>query len=204
VTLAACAKDRSLEGRTLASLAQERCGSASVSDAAETVLAIAALDHPASSRTMCVYHSISEEDVRRIMSYPHTMIASDGWGDDRAMGSPHPRCYGTFPRVLGVYCRDVGLLPLETAVHKMTGQPAARLALPDRGVLRVGAVADLVVFDPVTVADKATFDNPKQYPAGIDYVVVNGVVTIARSEHMGALPGVFVPRPAGENGESGT
>jgi N-acyl-D-aspartate/D-glutamate deacylase len=119
-------------------------------------------------------------------------LAADG---QLAIGKPHPRSYGTFPRVLGRYARDERVLSLEEAVFKMTGLPARRLGLRDRGVLAVGAKADVVVFDAATVADRATYENPHQYAAGIGHVLVNGRVVIAAGEHTGALPG-RVLRPA--------
>lgn len=130
-----------------------------------------------------VYFQMIEEDVRKILSFPATMIGSDGLPRDK---HPHPRLWGTFPRVLGHYARDVGLFPLETAVHKMTGLSAQTFNLKDRGVVREGAYADLVLFDPATVADAATFENPTQPSRGISRVFVNGVLTYANgavSEH---------------------
>lgn len=118
-----------------------------------------------------IYFMMAEEDVRRILAYPHTMIGSDGLPHDE---HPHPRLWGTFPRVLGRYVREVGLFPLEEAIRKMTGLSAARFGLRDRGVLRVGAHADLVLFDPDTVADRADFDQPMRPSAGIEQVYVNG------------------------------
>jgi dihydroorotase/N-acyl-D-amino-acid deacylase len=122
----------------------------------------------------CIYHVIAEEDVLRIMRHPQTMIASDGRLSQPGKDHPHPRAYGTFPRVLGVYVREKKNLTLEQALFKMTGQPARRLGLTDRGILQVGAYADLALFDPATVADRSTFEAPHQYPAGIPYVVING------------------------------
>ncbi|HEX6511867.1 MAG TPA: amidohydrolase family protein, partial [Chloroflexota bacterium] len=104
-------------------------------------------------------------------------------------GLPHPRSYGTNVRVLGHYVRDVQSFPLEEAVRKMTSLPASVLGVKHRGLLRPGCWADVVVFDPERVADKATFDTPKQYPAGVEYVLVNGELVIARGEHTGARPG---------------
>ena len=114
---------------------------------------------------------MSEDDVRRVLSYPHTMIGSDGLPHDE---HPHPRLWGTFPRVLGHYVRDVKLFSLEEAVRRMTALPAAQFGLKDRGSLRAGAYADLVLFDPATIADTATFDKPKTPAAGIAWVLVNG------------------------------
>jgi dihydroorotase/N-acyl-D-amino-acid deacylase len=112
------------------------------------------------------------------MAHPQTMIASDGRLSRPGDGKPHPRSYGTFPRVLGRYVRELQLLTLEQGVHKMTGMPAARLRLTDRGLLKEGAFADVVVFDPLTIADRSTFEDPHQYPAGIDHVLVNGVAMV--------------------------
>ncbi|MCI0549135.1 MAG: D-aminoacylase [Candidatus Rokubacteria bacterium] len=145
-----------------------------------------------------ILFQLDEADVRRALVHPHIMIGSDGSAlaasGELAVGKPHPRSYGTFPRVLGRYAREMGLLPLETAVHKMTGLPARRLGLDDRGVLRVGARADLVVLDPDRIADRATFESPHQYATGIDHVVVNGRVVVDDGEHTGALPGRVLTR----------
>lgn len=133
-----------------------------------------------------IFFAMDEDDVRRILSYPHAMIGSDGLPHDE---HPHPRLWGTFPRVLGHYVREAGLFPVEEAVRKMTSLSAARFGLKDRGVLRQGAYADLVVFDPDTVIDAATFDHPKQPAQGIDVVFVNGRVVWQNGRHTGARPG---------------
>ncbi|HXI18311.1 MAG TPA: amidohydrolase family protein, partial [Chloroflexota bacterium] len=109
-------------------------------------------------------------------------------------GKPHPRSYGTFARVLGHYVREEGILTWETAIHKMTGQPAARLGLKDRGLLREGQWADVTVFDPETVADEATFIDPHRYATGIAHVLVNGVPVIRDGEHTGSLSGRLLRR----------
>ena len=141
-----------------------------------------------------IYHVLDETDVRRIMRHPQTMIASDGRLSRPGDGHPHPRAYGTFPRVLGRYVRDEKALTLEQAVHKMTGMPAARLGLNDRGVLRTGAYADLVVFDPARVADRATFEAPHQYPVGIEFVLVNGLVEVDNGRFIDARAGRVLRR----------
>ena len=143
---------------------------------------------------------MSEEEITSVLTHPLVMVASDG-GAAAVSGplsetSPHPRYYGTFPRVLGKYCREEGLFDLPTAVHKMTGQPAQRLGLADRGRIDVGLVADLVVFDPDTVIDRADFMNPHQYAQGIESVLVNGAVVIDGGEHTGALPGKVLRKQA--------
>ena len=119
------------------------------------------------------YFQMREDDVQRVLRHPATMIGSDGLPHDR---HPHPRLWGTFPRILGHYCRDLGLFSLETAVHKMSGLSAQRFGLVDRGVIRSGAFADLVVFDAATVRDVATFAAPIARSAGIDCVFVNGAI----------------------------
>ena len=133
-----------------------------------------------------VFFAMDEEDVRRILSYPHTMIGSDGLPKDH---HPHPRLWGTFPRVLGHYARETSLFSMEEAVRRMTSLPAARFGLVDRGVVRPGAYADLVLFDPDTVIDRATFDNPSQPAAGIELVMVNGRVVWRDGGATGARPG---------------
>lgn len=144
---------------------------------------------------------MSEEEIRSVLTHPRVMIASDG-GAAAVYGplsetTPHPRYYGTFPRVLGKYCREDQLFDLPTAVHKMTGMPARRLGLTDRGTIDVGQVADLVVFDPDSVIDRADFMNPHQYAQGIDCVLVNGTVAIESGEHTGALAGTVLRKQAG-------
>jgi N-acyl-D-amino-acid deacylase len=138
-------------------------------------------------------HGMGEDNVTRLVAHPLGAICSDGGAyapyGPLSHGSPHPRGYGTFPRVLGRYVREKKALDLATAIHKMTGEPARRLQLGDRGRIAPGAFADLVAFDPSTVEDRATFDDPHQYPVGIPVVVVNGVVTLRDGEHSGELAG---------------
>ncbi|MGO8733601.1 MAG: N-acyl-D-amino-acid deacylase family protein [Terriglobia bacterium] len=139
-----------------------------------------------------IYFSMSESDVDLAMKQPWVGVGSDGIAVSPAMtfmGKPHPRFYGTFPRVLGVYVREKKVLTLPDAVRKMTSFPAQVTGLMDRGLLRPGMAADITIFDPKTVSDKATFQTPLQYPEGIPYVVVNGVVVIDQGQHTGAKPG---------------
>ncbi len=157
---------------------------------AETVLRLLDEEELAVS---IVHFVISEDDVERVMRHPSTMIGSDGSARSvtgpLAGGKPHPRTYGTFPRVLGHYVRDRGVLTLEEAVFKMTGLPARRLGIADRGVVREGAFADLVVFDPAVVRDEATFTDPHCLAAGIEYVFVNGVAAVAEGRLTRQLAG---------------
>jgi dihydroorotase/N-acyl-D-amino-acid deacylase len=139
-----------------------------------------------------IYFGMSDADVELAMKQPWVGIGSDGRAVTPEMtfeGRPHPRFYGTFPRVLGVYVREKHVLTLPDAVRKMTSLPATITGLTDRGLLRPGMAADITLFDPQTVIDKATFENPMQYPVGIPYVIVNGTVVIDQGQHTGAKPG---------------
>jgi N-acyl-D-amino-acid deacylase len=138
-----------------------------------------------------IYHSMSEDDVRRILRHPATVIGSDGLPNDP---NPHPRLWGAFPRVLGHYARDERLFPLAEAVHKMTGLPARKFGLSDRGLVREGYAADLVLFDAATVRDVATFADPQRPAEGIAAVWVNGVLTSRDQVATGARGGRFVSR----------
>jgi dihydroorotase/N-acyl-D-amino-acid deacylase len=182
--------DTNLEGKTLRQLAECRNLEPTPENGAQVVL-----DAVLSGGGSAIYHVLDEQDVRRIMVHPQTMIASDGRLSQPGSGQPHPRSYGTFPRVLGEYVRAQGLLPLETAIHKMTQLPAARYGFTDRGVLRVGAYADVVVFDAATVRDQATFAEPHQFPVGIETVLVNGEVAVAAGQLTDARAGRVLTRP---------
>lgn len=165
-------------GKSLFALARER---------GETPEQTAAALLPAGA----IYFAMSEEDVARILQHPLAMVGSDGLAHD---SHPHPRLWGTFPRVLGRYARDQKLFPLETAVHKMTGLPAARFGLERRGRIAVGMHADLVTFDPATVADRATFEAPHQAPAGIAAVYVAGRCVSEHGQMTGERPGRVLRR----------
>lgn len=136
-----------------------------------------------------IYHQMDEADLRRILSYPPSLVGSDGLPHDKR---PHPRLWGTFPRVLARYVREQGLLGLEAAVAKMTGQTAAVLGLVERGLIRAGYHADLVLFDPQTVADRATYEDPLQPATGIDCVLVNGAISYEKGALTGSRPGRFL------------
>ena len=133
-----------------------------------------------------IYFLMDEADVQRILAYPHAMVGSDGLPHDK---HPHPRLWGTFPRVLGHYARDLGLFTLEDAVRRMTGLSAEQFGLKDRGVLRQGAFADITMFNPETVIDSSTFEQPTTPAAGIDVVMVNGEVIREQGRVTGARPG---------------
>ncbi|HEY3562605.1 MAG TPA: amidohydrolase family protein [Kribbella sp.] len=156
-------------------------------DAAEIVLRILE-EHQAA--VSVVNHAMSEEDVTTVLEHPRTAIASDGWiMDATGPGHPHPRNFGTFPRVLGHYARDRGLLTLAEAIRRMTSLPASRLGWCDRGVIKPGAIADLVVLDPQQIADKSTYDDPWQLSVGVHHVVLAGRSALVAGEPTGLRAG---------------
>ena len=137
---------------------------------------------------MCFF-AMDKEDVENIMKHPQTMIASDGRLVKPGDGHPHPRWYGTFPRVLGHYVREKNTLSLSEAIYKMTLLPAKTIGLNDRGLIKEGMIADITIFNPETIIDKATFDKPHQYSVGIHYVLVNGKLAIDDKEFMNIKAG---------------
>jgi len=145
------------------------------------------------NRVSMIGFAMSEENLKRVLAHPLVVVGSDGnslapYGP-LGEGNPHPRSYGTFPRVLGKFVREEKIMPLETAVRKMSGLTADKFRLAGRGYIREGYFADIVVFDPDTVIDRATWTNPHAYPEGIGYVIVNGRIVVREGEHTGALPG---------------
>jgi N-acyl-D-amino-acid deacylase len=139
-----------------------------------------------------VFHGMSEEDVQYFMKYPFNMFASDASIRIFGKGAPHPRGYGTNARVLGRYVRGQKIMPLEEAVRRMTSLPAQRFGLNDRGLLREGMAADIVIFDENTVTDQSTFDKPHQYSTGFSYVLVNGNITLEQGNHNGTRAGTIL------------
>lgn len=189
VQFAGVSWQRSLEGRTLHDWAVDRGLPPTPQTGAQLV--IEAVQRGGAS---AIYHVLDEADVERIMRHPETMIASDGRLSRPGEGHPHPRAYGTFPRVLGHYVRERRVLTLEDAVKKMTGMPAATLGLTDRGRLVAGSRADLTIFHADSVADRATFQAPHQYPSGIPYVIVNGTLAVDGGRFTGARAGRVLRR----------
>ncbi|MHA2185871.1 MAG: amidohydrolase family protein, partial [Promethearchaeota archaeon] len=118
----------------------------------------------------------------------------DSWSVPKGLGKPHPRFYGTYPRILGKFVREEKILKLEQAIRKMSSFPAQTLGLYNRGLIREGMWADLVIFDPDTIIDRATYTDPHQYPDGIHYVIVNGVIVIENKQHTTAMPGKILRR----------
>jgi dihydroorotase/N-acyl-D-amino-acid deacylase len=144
-----------------------------------------------------IYFMMSEDNVKLQLRQPWIKWGTDAGGadPDSARGLTHPRSYGTYPRILGKYVRDEGVLTLEDAVRKATSAVATRLSIPDRGVLRAGFYADVVVFDPATILDRATFERPHQLSVGVRDVFVNGVAVVREGRHSGAKPGRVVRGP---------
>ncbi len=174
------------EGMRLAAIAKAR-GDADPRDTCIQLMA------DAGGRIGGIFFTMSEENVKLVMQQPWVSIASDaGALNLKAPDVPHPRAYGTAVKVLGHYARDEKTLTLEDAVRKMSGLPAQILGLQDRGLLHKGFHADVVVFDPKTVADTSTYEKPESYPTGVPYVLVNGVVVIDKGQHTGARPGMVL------------
>jgi N-acyl-D-amino-acid deacylase len=174
-----------LTGKTLAAVASERG-----TDPWQTVLDLMAADR---TRIEVVFFLMSEDNVRKQIKLPWVTFGSDASSmapvEPFTLSSAHPRAYGNFARLLGRYVREEKLIPLEEAVRRLSALPAENLGLRDRGRLRAGQFADVVVFDPATIGDRATFERPHQYAVGMRHVFVNGVQVLKDGEHTGALPG---------------
>ena len=186
--------DPSLNGRTISEINRLAERESTVDNEIATILDMM-IDGGAAGYiygASMIYHYMSVEDVDTIFRYPNAAVASDGNINAFGRGQPHPRSYGTNARVLGDFVRDRQVLTLEEAVRKMTSLPARTFGFHDRGIVRPGFVADLVLFDPERVADKATFGSPHQYSVGFDYVFVNGIAVVAGGELTDRRPGEFV------------
>ena len=180
--------DKSLIGRYAHEVASER---------GQTLLECAKdINESEAGAVTVVGFGMCQEDVDLVLRNPRTMIGSDGIESD--VGDPHPRVYGTFARVLGEYVRERAVVSLEQAVHKMTGQSAAKFRLTDRGEIAVGRFADIVVFDPETIADVATYAKPRQHPVGIDYVLINGRLAVEGGAQRDVRPGRVLRHSAGQ------
>ena len=188
--VANCTWDRSLDGKNISQINREKGRKAKLDAEIETVM-----EMMEKGGAGMVYHSMDERDVERILRFPYSMVASDGGVVEFGRGVPHPRSYGTNSRVLGRYVREKNTVRLEEAIRKMTSLPAQRFRLTDRGLIRPGMWADIVVFDEKTVADKGTFEKPHAYSDGFRYVLVNGEVAIETGKHSGARPGQILLGP---------
>jgi N-acyl-D-amino-acid deacylase len=189
--------DRSFNGKSIAEITKQVRGKSDVTNQIEQILTM----YEAGGASM-VYHGMNEDDVQRIMREPFTMIASDSGVRQIDESVPHPRGYGNNARVLGRYVRELHLLTLEDAIRKMTSLPAQTFGFRDRGMVREGFAADLVIFDEKMIGDRATFDKPHQYPGGVSYVIVNGEVVFGDGM-TGARPGVSLRGPGYSLGAAG-
>lgn len=183
--------DRSFNGKSIAEITKQVRGKKDIKNQIEQIIAM----YEAGGAGM-VYHGMNEDDVQRIMREPFTMIASDSGVRQQDESVPHPRGYGNNVRVLGRYVRELQIISLEDAIRKMTSLPAQTFGFRDRGMVREGFAADLTIFDDKTIADRATFDKPHQYPVGISYVIVNGEVVFVNDQMTGARPGMALHGPA--------
>ncbi len=190
--VARAGSDASLEGQSIARITREK-GKKGLDAEIATILEL--MDK---GGAQMIYHKMSEEDVERIMRFPYAMVAADGGIQEFGRGRPHPRSYGTNARVLARYVREKGVIRLEEAIRKMTSLPAQRFRLADRGLVRPGMWADIVVFDAATVRDAATFERPHAYAEGFAFVLVNGEVVIESAKHTGARPGQVLLGPAAQ------
>ena len=177
--------DQTFNGKSIAEITKQVRGKKDVETQIEQILTM----YEAGGASM-VYHGMSEDDVQRIMREPFTMIASDSGVRELDESVPHPRGYGNNARVLGHYVRDLHLISLEDAIRKMTSLPAQTFGFRDRGMVREGFAADLVIFDEKIIGDRATFDKPHQYPVGISYVLVNGELVLVNEQMSAARPGM--------------
>jgi len=182
--------DPSMAGKNLAELTVEAGMNPTPENASEVVFEILK-----GGGATAVYHAINTDDVDRIMQHPVTAIGSDGPVGIFGEGTPHPRQYGTFARVLGHYVRERAVLTLEDAVRKMSSQTARRLGIHNRGLLTEGYYADIAIFDSDEIIDKATFEEPHQYAIGIKFVLVNGQVVVEQGRHTGRRPGKIIYGP---------
>lgn len=190
ITIAGYSEDRSFEGKNLREILEMKKTKPTMENAAELLIEL--YENGGGS---AIYHCLSEEDLVRIMKHPLTMHATDAGVSVFNKGKIHPRYYGNFPRILGLHVRERKDLSLEEAIRKMTSLPASRLGVYDRGIISEGKCADIVIFDPDTIRDKATWDNPHQYPEGIDCVMVNGEIVVEHGNITGKLPGKIIYGP---------
>ena len=188
--VASYSPDKSFNGKSIAEITKEVRKKSDVYSQIEQILEM----YEAGGASM-VYHSMGEDDVKRIMQEPFTMIASDSGVRQSDESVPHPRGYGNNARVLGRYVRELKLITLEDAIRKMTSLPAQTFGFRDRGLIREGLAADLVIFDENTIADQATFDKPHQFPLGISYVIVNGAPVLENNQMTTARSGVALRGP---------
>ena len=185
--VAYCPADTTFNGMSISKINKQLGRKSNAETEADLVMEL--IEKSGMKRIQMVYHTMSEEDVETILRYPNTMIASDAGVSRFNSGMPHPRAYGTNSRVLGRYVREKQIISLEDAIRRMTSLPAQRFRLADRGLLKEGYAADVVVFDEKTVGDAATYEAPHAYATGFSFVLVNGVMVIENGKHTQKRPG---------------
>ena len=184
------AGDTTMNGKNISEINKLRGRKTKPDQEAETILEMVE-----EGSAQMVFFSMNENDLRRIMQYPYNMFASDAGIARYGSGVPHPRAYGTNSRVLGMYVRDLKVISLEEAIRRMTSLPAQKFNLQDRGLIKIGMAADLLVLNPETVGDKATFSQPHAYATGFEFVIVNGKITAEKGRHTGERSGLFLAGP---------
>lgn len=184
------AADTTLNGKNISAINKLKGRKSKAMEEAETVLEMVE-----NGSAQMVFFSMHEEDLRRIMQYPFNMIASDAGIARFGIDVPHPRTYGTNARVLGQYVRSLKVLRLEEAIRRMTSLPAQKFQLRDRGLIREGMAADLVVFNENTILDESSFEKPHAYSRGFEYIIVNGAITMVHGQHTGARAGQILKGP---------
>lgn len=193
IVIAECKHDPSLDGKSIADIIKERGMEVTIGHATDVIIEI---QSKAEETILTIYHSMDEEEIETVMAHPLVMHITDGAAVEFEKGKPHPRSYGSFPRVLAEYVREKHVITLPDAIRKMTSLPAQRIYAYDRGVVREGMIADLAIFHPEEVKDTATWSQPHRYAAGIPYVIVNGQMTIEKGEYTGTLSGKILYGPA--------
>lgn len=178
------AADTAYNGKNISEINKRKGRKANLKNEAETILEMLE-----KGNAQMVYHSMNENDVKFFMQYPFNMPAADA-GISNGKGMPHPRGYGTNSRVLARYVREFKIITVEEAIRRMTSLPAQKFGLNDRGLIKEGMAADIVIFDEHTVKDNATFEAPHQFASGIPYVIVNGTVVVDNAIHTGARSGI--------------
>lgn len=189
IFIASCPWKKEYEGKNLEEILEMNGKEPATENGAELIIEIVK-----NGDAQGIFFQMDETDVKELLKLSYLMIGSDGAMQTFGKGFPHPRSYGTYPRILGRYVRGENIITLEDAIRKMTSLPANTFRIQKRGVLKEGFFADIVIFSPEKIIDKATFQNPHQYPEGIEYVIVNGEIVVEKNKHTGKLPGMIIKR----------
>ncbi len=189
IFIASCPWKKEYEGKNLEEIIEMNGKEPTIENGAELIIEIVK-----NGDAQGIFFQMDERDVKELMKLPYLMFGSDGAMQILGKGFPHPRSYGTYPRILGRYVREEKVISLEDAIRKMTSLPANTFRIKKRGLLKENFFADIVIFSPDSIIDNATFQNPHQYPEGIEYVIVNGEIIVEKNRHTGQLPGMIIKR----------